>query len=71
MRLFSQDVHEFRPVPAAFAIDLLSRLGTELAFEDLDAEVFELEGVQYFPSIEAANRERDCRSPDPSGRPAD
>ena len=28
-------------------------------------------GVQYFPSIEAANRERDYRSLDPSRQPAD
>ena len=39
-------VIRYGPPNEDFAIDLLSRLGTELAFEDLDAEVFELEGVK-------------------------
>ena len=36
----------YGPPNEDFAIDLLSRLGTELAFDDLDVEVFELDGVK-------------------------
>ena len=39
-------VIRYGPPNEDFAIDLLSRLGTELAFDDLDVEVFELEGVK-------------------------
>ena len=39
-------VIRYGPPNEDFAIDLLSRLGTELAFDDLDVEVFELDGVK-------------------------
>ena len=39
-------VIRYGPPDEDFAIDLLSRLGTELEFDDLDVEVVELEGVK-------------------------
>ena len=39
-------VIRYGPPNEDFAIDLLSRLGTEVGFDDLDVEVIELEGVK-------------------------
>ena len=39
-------VIRYGPPNEDFAIDLLSRLGTEFAFDDLDVEIVEVEGIK-------------------------
>ena len=47
-------VIRYGPPNEDFAIDLLSRLGTELAFDQLEVEVLELEGVKIRLATAAA-----------------